>query len=127
MTLKAASPSATCFAAGCQSSCGVPAYDMIVLKFSSALVMSEDDQSALAVHSALYRSVPSVPSSTLSSRWTWVHWEPIDSGIFPVCLTFSSAPMNSSIVFGGPETPASFSTPGLYQSTFDRWMLTGTE
>ena len=45
----------------------------------------------------------------------------------PFAFALSSAAMNSVHVVGAFAMPASFRTFGLYQSTFARWMFTGTE
>ena len=42
-------------------------------------------------------------------------------------LTVLRSAMNSSMLAGCLEMPASCSTSGLYQRMLDRWMFTGTE
>src|SRR4029453_16722394 len=64
---------------------------------------------------------------TFSSRCSWVHSGPIVSGVTPAALSLGACSRNSLQVLGGPEMPAFSRTLGLYQSTLDRWMLTGTE
>ena len=77
--------------------------------------------------SAAQRAGPIVAIITVSSRCFCVHCSPSDSGITPAVFALSSAVMNSAHFVGTLVIPAFFRTAGLYQSTFARWMFTGTE
>src|SRR4029434_2528176 len=129
MTLYAASPSMIGSSAGCQSAAACFRFDCLrtLVYMSRAALTSVDSQSVDPFHNPAYFSGPSSPSRTFSSRCSWVHSGPIVSGVTPAALSLGACSRNSLQVLGGPEMPAFSRTLGLYQSTLDRWMFTGTE
>src|SRR5437762_2866314 len=129
MMLNAAFPSATSLPASCHVSDAASEFVYVssVLKRLSARETPALFQSPPFFHNAAQRVGPIVERMTVSSRCFCVHCSPSDSGITFAAFALFSAAMNSLHVVGTVVMPASFRTFGLYQSTFARWMFTGTE
>ena len=64
-----------------------------------------------------------------SRRFTWVQVVPIDRPVTPESAAFCTSAMNASTSDGTAEgsMPAASSSSTLVHTTFERWMLEGTE
>src|SRR3989442_13341811 len=80
------------------------------------------------VHSPRYPIGPSAPRNTSSNRWAASHlfWSPSASGVIPLTLSAAATVKNSSQVVGAASLLSS-KIFLLYQRTFPRCTLTGTE
>src|SRR5690606_30372329 len=128
MTLKAASPLATISVACCQDSEAASAlvYCRLCPKRSHTATASGAVNGSSPVQSCCHFSGPSTASATFSHRCVAVQFSPKDSGMTPFACKVGAMARNSSHV-RGTLTPQRSRFSGTYQSTLERWMLTGTD